>query len=181
MALAPRLDSPAALLRKLEREGYRAFHAKTPLQKSDHFYNFCVTASSMRDYCHEHSGRVTKQQRKPQEQVWWQDPLLVATFEIANSAKHFELRDLSTGKTRSANTRTVRTKKSTFVDIYVSASGEHRAVQVQKPETWITLSDGSRHELYAFTDGVLTYWRTHLESIGVRVRKQPFARLSGAA
>jgi hypothetical protein len=65
MALTARLDSPAALFRKLEREAYRAFHASTPLEKSDHFYNFCVTASSMRDYCHEHLNRLTKQQRKP--------------------------------------------------------------------------------------------------------------------
>ena len=181
MTLAPRLDSPAALLRKLERESYRAFHAKTPLEKSDHFYNFCVTASSMRDYCHEHSGQTTKTQRKPVEQVWWQNPLLVATFEIANSAKHFELRDLRTGKPRSSSTRTVRTENSTFVNIYVNSAGEHKAVQVKKPETWVTLSDGSRHDLYAFTDGVLAYWRVYLRSIGVRVRRQPFARLSSAA
>ncbi len=181
MALAPRLDSPAALLCKLEREAYRAFHAKTPLQKSDHFYNFCVTASSMRDYCHEYSRHMTKPQRKPQEQVWWKNPLLVATFDIANSAKHFELRDLITGKARSPSTRTVRTQKSSFVDIYVNAAGEHKAVQVQRSETWVTLSDGSRHELYAFTNGVVSYWRTYLASIGVRVRKQPFASLSGAA
>jgi len=181
MPLAPRLNSPASLLRKLEREAYRAFHARTPLQKSDHFYNFCVTASSMRDYCHEYSGRTTKAQRKPHEQVWWRDPLLAATFEIANSAKHFELRDLNTGKPRSPSTRTVRTQKSSFVDIYVNAAGEHKAVQVQRPETWVTLSDGTRHELYAFTSAVVNHWRTYLASLGLRVRAQPFARLSGAA
>jgi hypothetical protein len=89
MALAPRLNSPAALLRKPEREAYRAFHAESPLQKSDHFYNFCVTASSTRDYCHEHSGHLTKAQRKPQEQVWWQNPLLVRNFRDRELSQAF--------------------------------------------------------------------------------------------
>lgn len=48
MSLSARLDSPLALFRKLEREAYRAFHAQTPLTKADHFFNFCVTAASMR-------------------------------------------------------------------------------------------------------------------------------------
>jgi hypothetical protein len=181
MALTARLDSPAALFRKLEREAYRAFHAPTPLQKSDHFYNFCVTASSMRDYCHEHMHRLTKLQRKSQESVWWKLPLLIATFEIANSTKHFVLRDTSTGVQRSIQTRAVGTKILGFVDVYRNTAGHFKAVPVQRPEVTVTLSDGKRFELHQFTCSVLAYWRTHLLSIGIKLRRQPFARLAGAA
>ena len=179
MALAARLTSPAALFRKLEREAYRAFHAASPLEKADHFYNFCVTASSMRDYCHEHLGLITKQQRKLQEHAWRQLPRLVTTFEIANSTKHFVLREPHSGTPRSIQTRTVRGKNAKFIDIYMSASGEVKVIPVVRQEITITLSDGTRLDLHDFTRDVLAYWRSYLSSLGIKVRRQSFDSLSG--
>jgi hypothetical protein len=98
MPFTARLTSPLALYRKLERESYRAFHAKTPLHKADHFFNFCVTAASMRDYTLEHLNKVTQAQRSPYYAAWAKIPMLVAAAEIANSSKHFVLRDTSTGQ-----------------------------------------------------------------------------------
>lgn len=180
MPLSRRLDSPAALYRKLEREAYRAYHAKTPLQKSDHFYNFCVTASSMRDYCHEHAGRLTKPQRKQQESIWWQQPLLAATFEIANSTKHFVLREQNSGAPKMHQTKTVRSKNSGFVEIYLSKSGEVKTVPVRKPDVSVTLSDGKRYDLYQFTREVLAYWGSYLVTQGIKLRRQSLAQLAGS-
>src|SRR5436309_448515 len=108
MALTARIDSPLALYRKLERESYRAFHAPTPLHKADHFFNFCVTAASMRDYTLEHLKKTTPAQKRPYYANWSGVPALVAAAEIANSTKHFVLRDRATGQPASVKTRSVR-------------------------------------------------------------------------
>jgi hypothetical protein len=180
MQLTARISSPQALYRKLEREAYRAFHASTPLQKADHFFNFCVTASSMRDYCLEHLGAVTKLQKKPYHATWWKVPLLVAAIEIANSTKHFVLRDPG-GNPAAFQTRASRMKRSRFVDVYVNDLGQHEIVPVTRTEITITLSDGKRLELFQFTRDVLEYWRAYLGSIGLRIRKQPFSNVASSA
>ena len=179
MPLTARLMSPLALYRKLERESYRAFHAKTPLHKADHFFNFCVTAASMRDYTLEHLNKVTKAQQSPYYDAWAKIPTLVAAAEIANSSKHFVLRDQGTGQPKSVKTRAVRMKKSPFVDIYTNAAGDIKAVRANRTEVSVTLSDGKVLELYAFTDEILKYWKSFLASQGVKVRRQPFAQVAG--
>ena len=179
MPLTARLGSPLALFRKMEREAYRAFHAKTPLHKADHFFNFCVTAASMRDYVLEYLGKVVRADKKPYFHSWAKIPALVAAAEIANSSKHFVLRDPSTGKPKTLATRTVRMRKSSFVDIYVNAAGQHKTVAVTRTEVSITLSDGQVLELSAFSDDIFRYWKNYLASVGVTVRRQSFAQLSG--
>lgn len=179
MALTAHLDSPLALYRKLERESYRAFHAPTPLHKADHFFNFCVTAASMRDYTLEHLKKITPAQKHPYYTAWSGIPALVAAAEIANSTKHFVLRDRSTSQPANMKTRTVRMKKSSFADVYVNAAGETKIVRTQRTEVHVTLSDGQVVELYGFTDQVLKYWRSYLTSLGLKVRRQSFALLTG--
>jgi len=177
MPLTARLSSPLALYRKLERESYRAFHAKTPLHKADHFFNFCVAAASMRDYTLEYLNKVTQSQ--PYYDAWAKIPTLVAAAEIANSSKHFVLRDRNTGQPKSVKTRAVRMKKSAFVDIYTNAAGDIKAVRAHRTDVSVTLSDGKVLELYAFTDEILKYWKSFLASQGVKVWRQPFAQLTG--
>lgn len=179
MSLAGQLSSPLALYRKLERESYRAFHAQTPLHKVDHFFNFCVTATSMRDYTLEHLQKTSESDRQPYFAMWTKIPSLIAAAEIANSSKHFVLRDRRTGAPRPAKTLAVRMKKATFVDIYANDTGELKMVQAKRTEVTVTLSDGTSHELHAFTSQVLEYWRDYLASMGLKVRRQPFAQLSG--
>lgn len=179
MPLTVRLSSPQALFRKLERESYRAFHAKTPLHKADHFFNFCVTSASMRDYTLEHLKKVLPAQQGPYYDTWSKIPALVAAAEIANSSKHFVLRDRSTGRPKNIKTRAVRLTRSSFVDIYVNAAGDTKAVRAVRTEVSVTLSDGQVLELYAFTEELLQYWKNFLASLGLKVRRQPFARLAG--
>jgi hypothetical protein len=176
MQLTTRLNSPHALFRKLERESYRAYHAPTPLHKADHFFNFCVTASSMRDYCLEYLGAITKAQRQPHYDAWSKVPLLVAAAEIGNSAKHFVLRD-PTGSKKPVKTRGARMKPMGFVDVYEDTSGQFHVVPITRTEVMVTLSDGTKLQLYSFTEGLLAYWKQYLSSIGVRIRRQPFKSL----
>lgn len=171
MPLTSSLNSPAALFRKLEREGYRALHAKSPTTKADHFYNFCVTAASMRDYCLEHLGKTLRQDKQPLYDTWDKVSALVAAKEIANSSKHFVLR-------LAPKTRTVRLKKTDFIDIYSDSSGRGILVPSSRTEVSVTLSDKRILGLYAFTDEVIKYWRNYLASIGVKLRRQPLGQLA---
>ena len=179
MQLAARLISPPALFRKLERESYRAFHAKTPLHKADHFFNFCVTAASMRDYTLEHLKKLSPADRQPYYDSWAKVPALVAAAEIANSTKHFVLRERGTGKPVAGKTRAVGMKKSAFVDIYANAAGETKVVRASRTEVSVTLSDGQILELYALTDEVRQYWKIFLTSVGFKIRRQPLSQLAG--
>ncbi|MDR3099428.1 MAG: hypothetical protein LBV73_20455, partial [Paraburkholderia sp.] len=96
MTLTPSLNSPEALYGKLERESYRAFHCRDPIHKADHFFNFCITAHAMRDYVLERLGKIQKDEQQPFIDEWNKCPLLVAAGEIANTAKHFQLRYTTT-------------------------------------------------------------------------------------
>src|SRR5256885_16114525 len=121
--LAPTLDSIPALYRKLQREEYRAFHHPDLLDKSDHFFNFCVTAHSLRDYFLEWAGKIAPSDRQPFEMAWAQEPILVAVAEIANSAKHFILRNRA-GAARVPRTKGVRRRRAVVVDVFVDSKGD---------------------------------------------------------
>lgn len=179
MTLTSRLNSPTALYRKLERESYRAFHANTPLHKADHFFNFCVTAASMRDYVLERLNKLTQAEQQPYYDIWTKIPALVAAAEIANSSKHFVLRNPKTGRPKGIKTRGVRMKKSNFVDLYSNSAGDIKAVSAVRTEVSVTLSDGKILELYAFTEEILKYWKSYLTSLGIKIRRQPFGQLAG--
>ena len=175
MRLAPTLGSVEALYRKLERESYRAYHGRSRIHKADHFFNFCVTAHSLRDYFFERKGLVAQKDKAPYNDCWDSDPLLVAVGEIANTTKHFTLRKPS-GQLRQVRTKGARTKRSRFVDIYESPAGLVR-IPVTAPDVTVTLSDGSRYALYQFTARVLESWRLFLGREGIRIRRQPLRRL----
>jgi hypothetical protein len=179
MPLTVRLNSPLHLFRKLERESYRAFHAPTPLHKADHFFNFCVTAASMRDYVLEYLNKVSGADRTPYYQAWAKIPALVAAAEIGNSSKHFVLREKGSKVPKRAATRTVRLKKTPIVNVYADEGGRYDFVQTSRTEIVVTLSDGQRLELHAFTTEILRYWKQYLSTLGLVVRRQSFAHLSG--
>ena len=172
MMLTPTLGSTLALYRKLEREAYRAYHQRDRIHKADHFYNFCVTAHALRDYFLNESGISSRSDRKEFHDRWNKCQVLVATKEIANSSKHFTLR-------RARKTKRVRAGTSEFLDVYIDGEGEAFFKDVTAPDYFVTLADGSRHDLYAFMDVVLQSWREFLKAHGIRVRRQPLSRLLG--
>jgi hypothetical protein len=175
MALAPTLTSVEALYRKLERESYRAYHCRSRIHKADHFFNFCVTAHSLRDYFFERKGLIDEKNRVPYHDCWNSDSLLVAVGEIANTTKHFTLR-FPKGHLRPVRTKRVRTKRSGFVDIFDSPAGLV-TIPVTVPDVTVTVSDGTRYALYQFTARVLESWRVFLGREGIRIRRQSLRRL----
>lgn len=177
MRLTASLATPPALFRKMEREAYRAYHATSPLHMADHFFNFCITAASMRDYMQEASGTACAV--GPRDPAWDAMPELVAAVEIANSSKHFLLR-FRNGKAKPVRTRAVRNKASVRIPYYMNASGEawmgdpERVTQIS-----VTLEGGKSLELHQFTGVLLRYWRQYLLDHGFKVRRQSFHRLAG--
>ena len=178
MAVAPTLRSVQALYGKLEREAYRAFHHRKVVHKADHFYNFCVTAHSMRDYYIE-CVSATASETSSFHRMWSQEPLIAAVADIANSAKHFMLRD-STRHPRSPRLKGVRRSRSGVFDVYQTSDGELLTNVESRPDLVVTLLDGSRYELYSFVFRVLEYWRLFLRTRGIKVRRQSLSQLSGA-
>jgi hypothetical protein len=181
MSLAPTLSSLEALYRKLEREMYRSYHQRDAIHKADHFFNFCVTAHSMRDYFLERLGKIEKSDRQPYEDQWAKESLLVAAADIANSTKHFVLRSPRTLAPRTVATKRVGLRKNEFVDIYMNGRGEIRTVQTLAPDMTITVSDGQKYDLYKFMIDVLGYWHSYLASHNIQIRRQSISRLRGSA
>ncbi len=177
--LAPTLATIPALYRKLEREEHRAFHHADLLHKADHFFNFCITAHSIRDYFLERAGKTATKDRQLFDDTWSQEPLLVAVADIANSAKHFVLRTRQ-GALRTPRTKRVLRRRSLVVDVYVSATGELKFLPRAVPDLNVTVSDGRKFELYSFMDAVTDYWGRFLRSKGISLRRQPLRRLRGA-
>lgn len=166
------LSSANALWRKAEREAYRALHAKSKQHKADHFFNFCVTAHSLRDFFFEQRNIPRGTVRDPYYAQWNAEPLLVAVEEIANLSKHFQLRDRKNWQPRQLQTRRVVHKPGTAVDVYVSPTGAITTIPRPSRDIVITTSDGARHWLWEFQIDILDYWRTFLRNNGIRVYRQ---------
>lgn len=178
MGMKPVLDSVRALYRKLEREAYRAIHAKTANHKADHFFNFCVTAHAMRDFYLEEKGIL--QNSKPAQVLhttWNAEPLLVAAKEIANLSKHFQLRDRKTKAPTPSKTRRLVRRQGEMVDVNINPAGDIELIPRPSPEIRLTLSDGTRHDLWEFVVDVTEFWREFLKTNGVRARRQSVSAL----
>ena len=171
VALTPTLSSIENLFGKLEREGYRSYWAEKDTHKADHFYNFCVTAHSMKDYFFEHKQIIKKTDKDPYHERWSKNKFLVAASEIANMSKHFTLRERS-GEPKELRTKQVEPTNSWFVNVYVGQGGLSEEF-VQKPDLIITLETEEEFELYQFTSHVMKYWSTFLSSESINVREQP--------
>ena len=164
-------DSIGKIWRKAEREHYRAIHARSAVHQADHFFNFSVTAHSLREYYFAHQGTPPASQTAYHD-LWNQEPVLVAVREIANRSKHFTLR-------RPARTRGLRAQQADFVDVYLSGDRRVFLAPREAPSISICVDDGSRFELWEFTSAALRIWRHFLRSKGIRVRRQTVGEFLG--
>jgi hypothetical protein len=166
------LDSIGALWRKAEREAYRSFHAKSKTHKADHFFNFCVTAHSLRDFFFEHEGISGDAERTRYHAEWNTEPLLVSVADIANLSKHFQLRDRRTGDPKAPRVRRVVHRRGTRYDVYITPTGAITLIPSPSRDIVVTTGDGSQHELWAFQIDVLDHWRAFMSAHGIRIRRQ---------
>lgn len=158
--LNPSLRTPLDVLHKLEREMHRAFHHRNYVHKADHFYNFCITAHSLRDAMLRHLGVRSDQEKQAKHVEWSAYPLLKAAGEIANTAKHFELR-------KSPTTKAVAQTRSTVVEVRIATSGEVDNVPIEVPDYKVVLPDRGEIDVFEFTRGIIDFWRGYLETNGI--------------
>lgn len=163
--LTPNLSDPLSIIHKLEREAHRAFHHRNYVHKSDHFYNFCVTALSLKDYIFFHLDITDVKDKQPYYDEWASVNCLKAATEIANASKHCNLNN--TPKTKGIEQTT-----STVVNVYISGNSETKEVAVEAPDYVVQLPDKSTLLLYEFTREVIEYWKTYMGSIGIDYQAQ---------
>jgi hypothetical protein len=180
MSLTPTIQSVTDLFQKLEREGYRTLHCRNATHRADHFLNFCITAHSMRDHLLEHLNKVGTTDAKVLIDRWKQSPAIVAAADIANSQKHFVLRNRKS-EPIPPSTKGVHAGTSRYLDVYELPNGELAIKEARVPDYFVRLSDGTKHELCSFMHEVLVFWKQELQHHDVKLRRQSFASLSGKA
>jgi hypothetical protein len=180
LAVTPTLPTIQALFWKLEREFYRSYHSRMPVHKADHFYNFCITAHALRAYYIERTGPYSDSEATALHAEWSREPVLAAVADIANTAKHFTLRDSRSRQPRAPRLKSVGPSRRKFWDVYQTHDGRLFTNIVSRPDLTVTLADGQEHELSSFLVRVLDYWRTFLREHQIRVRRQPLSLMGGA-
>lgn len=172
-ALTPHLRTIDQVYQKVLRERYRTWHAKDSVHKADHFYNFCITAHSLRDYFIAQKGlardseirRKHRAERGELHTAWDANELLRAVREIANSAKHFSLR-------RPPQTKETRATTGSAVKVYTDGDALH-SVMAEIPDFVVTLASGEEFHLFELMSGVIEYWQEFLSTAGVRLGDDP--------
>ena len=171
--LTPHLGTVDQVYQKVLREHYRTWHARDFVHKADHFYNFCITAHSLRDYFLEHKGwggdrenrRRHRVERREQHRKWDSEEVLLAVKEIANSAKHFCLRN-------APETKATEETTATAVDVYVE-SEELSCVEVVIPDLVVTTASGKEYHLWEMMSEATDYWRQFLTVAEVPLAGDP--------
>jgi hypothetical protein len=175
--LTPYLSNPLEVMHKMEREAYRAFHQRHIVHKADHFYNFCITALSMKDSLLEHLGKKTDSEQKPYYVEWSNQPCLGAATEIANTAKHMVLKKMNK-KTKAKEIIEPKTKEvipssTCIVNYYEDDQGKlYKAYDKNFPDYKVILDSGKELSLHEFTKTVMDYWRNYLSHSGIEYKKQ---------
>lgn len=153
---------------------HRAFHHKNYIHKSDHFYNFCVTALSLKDYVLTYLKKTSKTEMQPYWDEWAAVDCLKAATEIANTAKHCVLK--STPKTKA-----VEKSKSKVVNVHINNNGDIKNIEEIVPDYKVTLHDGSDIHIYEFSREVINYWKQYLAAIGIEYKPQEEGTFFGYA
>ena len=171
--LTPHLGTIDQVYQKVLRESHRTWHARDSIHKADHFYNFCITAHSLRDYFLEHKGwggdrenrKKHSAEREGQHTEWNSHEVLRAVKEIANSAKHFSL-------DRPPQTEATEETTGVAVDVYV-AGGELSCVEAVIPDFVVTMASGEKYRLWEIMSDVSEYWRQFPTETGIPLAADP--------
>lgn len=180
--LTPTIGSVSDLFGKLERELRRAFHHRNFTHKADHLYNFCVTAHAMKDHFFEAKNIIAASEKQSYNKIWNQFPELVAASEIANSAKHFVLRESRHPQLlKGVQTKSIHQAASGIAHVFVTNSGDCKVeIEPDAPDYTIKLLDGRMQGLYEFMDFTAKYWKTFLSEQNLLLTKQSLEDLFGA-
>lgn len=156
---------PGDLLKKLEREAARLFDATSSSQKEsmcDHFFNFCVTAHSIRDWVINSEGLKNKDLQNFHERCnKFQE--LAACRDIANANKHFALEE-----NRNSVAKGAVVSRSSVLDVFEDANGRLFASEPRETIELSVVIDGRPpQESHQFSRLVINAWEEIFKEFGI--------------
>ncbi|MGI2141632.1 hypothetical protein [Shewanella baltica] len=167
MSFIQSISEPKDMLLKLIREGNRITFEEEPENLTDHFFNFSVTAHSIRDWCIKYQNQQAT--KKTLNQQWDKQPFLVIAKDIANSVKHFGI-DLYQPKLKESEAQ-----KANVVNFCV---GENIPEKLQKavndktfresegqakPSYLVRFEDGTEVTLNDYVLKTVTFWVSYFD------------------
>jgi hypothetical protein len=105
--MIPTYNKPTDIFEKLLREARRTRCANDHTEASDHFYNYCVTCVSLRDWVIKYLC-MNSQQKSFYQKRWRKNDYFGICADIANSSKHFGLDYERTSSVTSVTTYTAK-------------------------------------------------------------------------
>ncbi|NAW61091.1 hypothetical protein CAG58_03820 [Vibrio sp. V31_P5A7T61] len=167
MSFIQSISEPKDMLLKLIREGNRITFEEDPENLTDHFFNFSVTAHSIRDWCIKYQGQQAI--KKKLDQQWDKEPFLAIAKDIANSVKHFGI-DRYQPQLKESETQTTN-----IVEFCV---GENISEKLQKavndkefresegqdkPSYLVRFEDGTEMTLTYYVLKTVTFWVSYFD------------------
>lgn len=150
MSVLSTYKQPQDLVFKLLREGRRTWLASDPQNKCDHFFNYCVTAHALRDWCAKHL-----QLSEADKSAFHEEMNSIKYFpecrDIANSSKHFGL------DSKAACVSVASPKESEFAIISGDGNADERGL-VKRQDISIALADGTQIDLFGFLHNAANSW-----------------------
>lgn len=165
------LDRPNDLLIKLLREGSRLRFEIDDNNRIDHFFNFSVTAHSMRDWCleelHSRSSNTNFKTLKTSLNLVWDEIIALSVAkDISNSVKHFKIRRYKPDVENANNAISKQVvlefpTNSSVID--VALSNAHTEKIIETPSIEILFNDGSVMGLDEYIINTVFYWATFFD------------------
>lgn len=136
-------QEPLDLALKLFKEAGRIHKASSEAEAGDHFFNFCITNSALRDWFYKANSLEL-------EHKDWRlkaDGLFGVCADIANSAKHLDMK---------SNQAYAKVQSNEVVAL--TASGVLDGSRTQKPVVFIVLEGGKEMHHLMFLTNVCNAW-----------------------
>ena len=160
MSLIPSLQNPNDLLLKLCRESINVYTSKKDQEVLDRFFNFCITAHSLRDWIIKSSGL---NENTVHEYCNTFNSLKMCR-DIANANKHFGLRPEKISSVSAVN------KKE--LSYHPMAPGEiDPKTIIRKPSLDVLDQNGNKINLKTFMDNSIEAWVNVFDHFSI-TRKQ---------
>ncbi|MBH0005594.1 hypothetical protein [Psychrobacter sp. SWN149] len=153
MSILKEYKEPKDLLEKLLREGKRTWTSKDIQEKVDHFFNFCVTSLSLRDWCLAYLN-LDGAEKSDFYNIHSQNEWLNYCGSIANLSKHFKLLE-----GRKSSVSSVDSKISRHMLLGIGDDGKMTEItQAMRVSFDIKNSDGNVKGLMEVLSGCVSQW-----------------------
>jgi hypothetical protein len=161
---------PSGLLEKLSREGGRTWKSEDMTDKADHFFNFCITSLSLRDWCIEFlslSGKSKEDFCIMHAGNEW----LKYCGAIANSSKHFALKP-----GRKSSVKKVENKTSDLVALGVNGKKIEGSESKRASFNIITVQ-GEEKDLFLLLFNAVSEWEKVFSEYKIPLPKNELFRV----